>query len=305
MDEAVKQEKQVVFAGHGSGGPMATLATLWFLEKYTSIDCTAVPRCVTFGSPLVGNHIFPHAINRENWSQYFIHFVTRYDIVSRLMFAPYNSIKGGLQQVLDFLNPRSILYKDCSISMSREASFFVENVLTNLSSVASYVACNPMGCTDMLVKNFSSFVEFSPYRPFGTYIFCTRNKKMVVVRNSNAVLQLLSHSSKLQFRDKSAQFAGQILEESLLYNDILQHIAQKDSVIIHMDTASLEVMKTETITLDDLGFVSMHFIFWLVLPFRLCGSSSKRALTSNIIFFTLMAETCLTSYYVKGLYIMS
>lgn len=59
VDGAVKQGKQVVFAGHGLGGPMAIFATLLFLENYTTIDCIAAPRCVTFGSPLVGNRIFP------------------------------------------------------------------------------------------------------------------------------------------------------------------------------------------------------------------------------------------------------
>ncbi|WOG95893.1 hypothetical protein DCAR_0415222 [Daucus carota subsp. sativus] len=254
VDETIREGKQVVFAGHSSGGPMAIFATLWFLEKYTNTECSAAPRCVTFGCPLVGNHIFPHAINRENWSQYFIHFVTKYDIVPRIMFAPCNAFEGGLQQVLDFSNPRSIFYKHTSLITSREASSFVENVLTNLSSVASNVACNLMGCTNLLVQNFSSFVDLSPYRPFGTFIFCTRNRKMVVVRNSNAVLQFLSHSSQLQSRDEGTNFAGQILEESLLYNDILQHSAETDRVITYLDSLSAEALKTGGRALDDLGF---------------------------------------------------
>ncbi|KAK1373585.1 Zinc finger CCCH domain-containing protein 5-like [Heracleum sosnowskyi] len=252
VDGAVGERKQVVFAGHGLGGPMAILATLWFLEKYTRVDCIATPRCVTFGSPLVGNHIFPHAIRRENWSQYFIHFVIKNDIVPCIMFAPYFSVGKELQKVLDFLNPRSLLYKDSSICMSSEASSFVENVLTNLSSVASYVACNLSGDKNLLVDNFSSFMELSPYRPFGTYIFCTNNKIMVVERNSDAVLQLLSHSSTLQSRDEGAKFAGPILEKSLVYNDIFQRRVEEESCIF-LRNASVEFMKTEKMTLDDLG----------------------------------------------------
>ncbi|KAL8092418.1 hypothetical protein AgCh_034627 [Apium graveolens] len=231
---------------------MAIFAALWFLEKYTRVDCIATPRCVTFGSPLVGNHIFPHAIRRENWSQYFIHFVIKNDIVPCIMFAPCFSIEKELQKVLDFLNPRSVLYKDSNICISSEASSFVENVLANLSSVASYVACNLTGYKNLLVDNFSSFMELSPYRPFGTYIFCNNNKRMVVERNSDAVLQLLFHSSTLQSRDEGAKFAGPILEKSLVYNDIFQRSVEEESCI-YLDNATVEFMKTENMSLDDLG----------------------------------------------------
>lgn len=115
------------------------------------------------------------------------------------MFAPYLSVERELQKVLDFLNPRSVLYKHPSICKSSEASSFVENVLTNLSSIASYVGCNLTVCKNLLVDNFSSFVELSPYRPFGTYIFCINNTRTVVVRNSDVVLQLLFHSSQLLY----------------------------------------------------------------------------------------------------------
>lgn len=259
VDGAVKEQKQVVFAGHGLGGPMANFATLWFLEKYTRIGCIATPRCVTFGSPLVGNRILPHAVRRENWSQYFIHFVIRHDIVPCIMFAPYLSVEKELQKVLDFLNPRSVLYKNSSVFLSSEASSFVEKVLTNLSSVASYDACNLAGCKNLLVDNFSSFMELSPYRPFGTYIFCSNNGRMVVVRNSDAVLQLLFHSSQLQSRDECAMFAGQVLEMSLGYKDIFQESVEEERVI-YLDSASVEFMKTEKMTLDDLGLVSTLFL---------------------------------------------
>lgn len=66
VDETIEAERQVVFAGHSSGGLMAIFSTLWFLKNYSRVDCIATYRCVTFGSPLVANHISPDVANREN-----------------------------------------------------------------------------------------------------------------------------------------------------------------------------------------------------------------------------------------------
>ncbi|KAJ4973356.1 hypothetical protein NE237_006530 [Protea cynaroides] len=75
VHRAVKEKRQVVFTGYSLGGPIAIFATILFLQQ------NRIPTlCVTFGSPLVGNEIFGHALQRENWAQYFVHFVMRYDI---------------------------------------------------------------------------------------------------------------------------------------------------------------------------------------------------------------------------------
>ncbi|MCE3051843.1 enhanced disease susceptibility 1 [Datura stramonium] len=77
--EKAMRWKQIVFAGHSSGGPIAILAALWCLEycRTRPNDNLVYPYCMTFGSPLVGDRIWSHALRRENWARYFIHFVMK------------------------------------------------------------------------------------------------------------------------------------------------------------------------------------------------------------------------------------
>ncbi|KAK3225664.1 hypothetical protein Dsin_005526 [Dipteronia sinensis] len=184
--KAATENKQVVFTGHSSGGPIAILAAVWFLQNAMK------PLCITFGSPLVGDRIFNHALSREDWSQYFTHFVMRYDIFPRVSLAPFESTARQLPQILQFLNPkRTVAMKD------EEAEALYVEVMRNASSVASNAACHLMGNTNKLLETVLSFVKLSPYRPFGTYVFCTGNGRLVVVRNPDSVLQILFYSCQL------------------------------------------------------------------------------------------------------------
>ncbi|KAF7134982.1 hypothetical protein RHSIM_Rhsim08G0167000 [Rhododendron simsii] len=231
VKKAVTAKKQIVFAGHSSGGPTAILATFWFLEEYIrKSSSTTTPLCVTFGSPLVGDRIIPHALRRENWDTYFIHFVMRYDIVPRLMLAPLSSIGGELQPVLHFFNPRSSYFGKNSVAMAKEASDFFMNVMRNVSSVASHIACNLMGSTNPLLETLTSFIEPSPYRPFGTYVFCTGNGKLVVAKNSDAVSQILFYSCQLQCEAEIKEVAGKSLKEHLWYENELQESLEMQNV---------------------------------------------------------------------------
>ena len=149
---------------------------------------------MTFGCPLTGNHIFSHSLRHENWAHYFIHFVMRYDIVPRIMLAPISSIKLEFQKVLQFLNAKSVNLARASID-TFDASNFYMKVMKNASFVVSHAACNLMGNTNLLLEIVSNFIPLSPYKPFGTYVFCTGNGKLVILRNPYAVLQLLFYSS--------------------------------------------------------------------------------------------------------------
>ncbi|KAI3685165.1 hypothetical protein L6452_34401 [Arctium lappa] len=194
VERAVKKEKPIVFTGHSTGGPVAILAALWYLEKYTRSSGQPPCKCVTFGSPLVGDRIFTHALNRENWARFFLHFVGRYDIVPRITLAPFSSLGNEFLRILEFLNPNSRNFQKSSSLTSQDALAFFNKVLKNASSVASHAACTLMGSTNSLLEIISSFVELSPYKPSGTYIFCTGNGKMVHVSNLNSVLQILFYS---------------------------------------------------------------------------------------------------------------
>ncbi|XP_058180502.1 protein EDS1L-like [Rhododendron vialii] len=231
VNKAVAEKKQIVFAGHSSGGPTAILATFWFLEEYVRKSSSPMtPLCVTFGSPLVGDRIIPHAVRRENWDTYFIHFVMRYDIVPRLMLAPLSSIGGKLQPVLHFFNPRSSYFGNDSVAMAKEASDFFTEVMRNVWSVASNIACSLMGSTNSLLETLTSCIELSPYRPFGTYIFCTGNGKLVVAKNSDAVLQILFYSCQLQCEAEITEVAGKSLKEHLGYENELQGSLEMQNV---------------------------------------------------------------------------
>ncbi|VVB04790.1 unnamed protein product [Arabis nemorensis] len=105
VETASKSGKQIVFTGHSSGGATAILATVWYLQNHfiTNPNGLPEPRCVTFGAPLLGDYVFKHALGREKWSRFFTNFVTRFDIVPRIMLAQKASVQT-LPRVLSQLS---------------------------------------------------------------------------------------------------------------------------------------------------------------------------------------------------------
>ncbi|KAJ9677599.1 hypothetical protein PVL29_022534 [Vitis rotundifolia] len=250
LAEKVKKiagKKQVVFTGYSSGAPMAILATLYLLEKTEPNQ--SPPRCVTFGSPLVGDRIFGHAVRREKWSDHFIHFVMRYDVIPRIMLGPSSEHK----QILDFFNPRSEYLKR---PIDPPLGFY-STVMRNASLVANYDACNLMGCRIPALETLRTFIELSPYRPFGTYIFCTGNGKLVVVRNPNAVLQILFYCAQWT-QEEAAEVAKRSLYEHLAYKDEIKESLGMQNVVYLDRLEELPVSSdgspaTVNTALNDLG----------------------------------------------------
>ncbi|KAJ7945928.1 Enhanced disease susceptibility 1 [Quillaja saponaria] len=220
VQTAVTEKKKIVFTGHSSGAPIAILAALRALEKKRESNSQISLLCVTFGSPLVGNRIFSHALRREKWSDYFINFVARYDIVPRVLLAPLSSIQQNLDTILQFFNPQSPNFKKGLTGRSRdETKDFYLTVMKNAATITSHAACNLMQSTNLLVETITSFFEPSPYRPFGTYIFCTENGKLIVIKNPDAILQLLFHSFQLSNEARGAEV---VLQKHLNYQSELQ-----------------------------------------------------------------------------------
>ncbi|KAJ9677595.1 hypothetical protein PVL29_022533 [Vitis rotundifolia] len=227
---------------------MAILATLYFLEKPEPNQ--SPPRCVTFGSPLVGDRIFGHAVRREKWSDHFIHFVMRYDVIPRIMLGPSSTEH---KQILDFFNPRSESFRQPIDS----SSGFYSSVMRNASLVANYDACNLMGCRIPALETLRTFIELSPYRPFGTYIFCTGNGKLVVVRNPNAVLQILFYCAQWT-QEEAAEVAKGSLYEHLAYKDEIKESLGMQNVVYLDRLEELPVSSdgspaTVNAALNDLG----------------------------------------------------
>ncbi|KAJ1421784.1 Fungal lipase-like domain [Sesbania bispinosa] len=237
VDKAMSKHKQIVFSGHSSGGPIAILATLWALEKYLTPKSHGgiPPLCVTFGSPLVGNHLFSHATRRENWSHYFLHFVMRYDIVPRILLAPLSSFDQRFEPISQFFNPKSKSFLSESIGRVTETSEFYFAVMSNAATVTSYAACKLAGTKDLTLETLANFITLSPYRPFGTYIFCTANGKegkQIIISNPDAVLQLLFFSAQLSTEAEAAQVSLRSLREHLIYGTGLQQTSRKQNVVL-------------------------------------------------------------------------
>ncbi|VVA16982.1 PREDICTED: lipase PAD4 [Prunus dulcis] len=216
VQDAINERKSIIFTGHSTGGAIAALATIWFLQKYPKTNA-ATFFCVTFGSPLVGNHIISHALRRENWSQYFIHFVMRYDIVPRILLAPLSSIHQGLQKILPFFDLKSPYFRSQILGTSREAWHLYTNVMRDASALTTHVASQLMGSTNLVLQTVKHFIKLSPYKPFGTYVFCTGNGKLVVLKNPEAVLQTLFYSCQLSSEMEWAAIAHNCLNEHFSY----------------------------------------------------------------------------------------
>ncbi|XP_056170511.1 protein EDS1L-like isoform X2 [Syzygium oleosum] len=160
VTKAVKKKNQIVFAGHSSGGPIAIYATVWFLEEYgrSNETQTSRPLCLTFGSPLTADCTFCHAVQREGWSDCFVHFVTKHDIVPRILLAPRSSTTELLQEIPPFFNPHH------KADEAKVALLF-GNVMKTASCVASQAACALTESKHTLFDTMSRFIKLSPYRP--------------------------------------------------------------------------------------------------------------------------------------------
>lgn len=256
------EKKQVVFTGHSSGGAIAILATVWLLENYLRPDQTIMPPvCMTFGSPLVGNFIFSHALARESWSKYFIHFVLRYDIVPRIALAPLSSIEAQLPQMLSLL--KTMPAAPVQEPLRKAFAQFYLTVMRNASCVASQAACKMMGNTNPLMETIASFIKQSPYRPFGVYVFCTGNGKLVVVKNPDAVLQILFYSLQLSSEVELSEIAYRSFRDHWNYQNELQEGLCKPSFMLLDKLDQIPLTSTDatddsrtSMALKDIGLVS-------------------------------------------------
>ncbi|KAJ4851387.1 hypothetical protein Tsubulata_006707 [Turnera subulata] len=259
VGEAVRSKKQVIFTGHSSGGAVAILATIWFLEEYRRKEHLDVkPYCVTYGSPLVGDRIINHSLRREDWSCFFINVVNRYDIVPRVLLAPFSSTDKHLQQVSNFFNQKS----QSKRVLPENASDFYKSVIRNASSVASHAACKLMGSTNALLETVSSFVGLSPYRPIGTYVFCTGDRRPVMISNSDAILQTLFYSCQLSVAGDLQEIARKSFNDHLKYKqDILGSLQWESAIVldhqrlgaIPLSSGTPYVESTTNEALDNLG----------------------------------------------------
>lgn len=266
VEKAKNENKPMIFTGHSSGGPIAIFATVWFLEEHKRSLKKEIPRvfCLTFASPLTTDRTFCHAIRREGWSDYFVHFVMKLDIIPRILLAPSSSVEGLLKEIHDFKSPHhKPILEDLIPS-------FV-NVRKNASSVANHAACALTGSKHTLFDTMSRFIKLSPYRPCGKYFFCTETHVLVVVENPDAVLQLLFYSLHMKSDPELKKIAEESLKACWRYKDALDKSLAKPTVV-SLDLQELPLSSNDD-TLNDLNLGTSAR-----LCLRAAGESEKKKL---------------------------
>ncbi|VYS59704.1 unnamed protein product [Arabidopsis thaliana] len=250
VQSAVDRKQQVVFTGHSFGGATAILATVWYLETYFIRDAYAAPepRCVTFGAPLVGDYIFKHALGRENWSRFFVNFVTRFDIVPRIMLARKTTIEQTLSYVLGKLDSTRAPIQESDQVITE----FYTRVMRDTYTVASKAVCQLIGNGEAFLETLSSFYELSPYRPVGTFVFSTQ-KRLVVVNNSDAILQMLFYTCQSNDEQELSVIPFLSIRDHHGYEELVQSIGIK--LLNHLDLHNplLDGENSIGSALDDLG----------------------------------------------------
>lgn len=265
--EASHERRQIIFTGHSAGGPIAIFATIWLFEYLRSEGIqpsSTSHNCLTFGSPLTADHIFCHAVRRENWSDHFVHFVMRYDIVPRIPLAPPSSTRGVLPQILSLFNHPNA--RDLLAGGGTLASEFFVNVTRNASCAATHAACTLMGSTNMLMDTISGFIELSPYRPFGTFLFCSGSGRLLVVKNPDAVLQVLFYSLQLSSEIEGPEVAKACLYTHLDYENEINECLGRRGTVYFDKLGEIPLNSCDSIdpqitaideTLNDFGLVSI------------------------------------------------
>lgn len=277
VERAVSSRKQIVFTGHSSGGATAILATVWYLETYfrTNPNGLPKPRCVTFGAPLVGDYIFKHALGREHWSLFFTNFVTRFDIVPRIMLARKASIEKTLPHVL----PQLGRTRDSIQENDQGIAEFYKTVMKDTATVAYRAVCEMIGNGEAFLETLSSFLELSPYRPVGTFVFST-GTRLVSVNNSDAILQILFYASQSSNEQEWSQIPCQSMRDHYSYEELVQN---------HLDLHHLLLDGENSIVpaLNDLGLVNLSLFQFVQLhsSILLCFCIRKIICTIHVSFF--------------------
>eukprot|EP00253_Pinus_taeda_P019332 PITA_19332 len=217
-DSKQRQLKPIIFVGHSLGGAVATLVTLWVLEKRLR---QSSPLCITFGSPLVGDVGLVEAVGSENWAGNFCHVVSQHDIVPRMLLAPFESIVEPLIAILPYWE--SIMAHD---SKHVPDSFMQDAGRTLLHNVLQYTGTTANYGVDSR-NELDGLIKRSPYRPFGTYMFCS-GEGAACIDNSKTVLKIL-HLTMQSHEKPSDTIVQDCFSEHIGYGSVLERVIKKST----------------------------------------------------------------------------
>ncbi|PIA47625.1 hypothetical protein AQUCO_01400328v1 [Aquilegia coerulea] len=228
--------KAIIFTGHSIGGAIASLAALWLMSLSTHHSVMSI----TFGSPLLGNESLSKAILRERWGGNFMNVVSKHDIVPRLLFAPLAMVGTQLNNLLQLwllsMTSPQFGHIASQVSDNNEIHEFHRYILDHVTAAATTTQDESMK---------------SLYRPFGSYLFCSRGGA-ICVDNTVAVVNMLY----LMFTDSSANSS---IDDHLHYGEVVMRVSQqflrKAGVTqgIHLSDSSYEVGLSSALDASGLG----------------------------------------------------
>jgi len=197
--------KTIVITGHSIGGASASLCALWLLSylHHRSSSTSVSVLCITFGSPMLGNGSFSHAILKQRWGGNFCHVVSKHDIMPRLLFAPITPYTAQLNFLLQFWQ------------LSTSAPGFgkltgpVSDQLQELFNVV-------MSCLDAATQDGEGSTPIL-FQPFGSYLFVS-SEGAVCVDSSTAVIKMMH----LMFASGSPACS---IEDHLKYGDYVKKLS--------------------------------------------------------------------------------
>eukprot|EP00253_Pinus_taeda_P021819 PITA_21819 len=206
-DSKQRKLKPIIFVGHSIGGAIATLATLWVLEKRLR---QISPFCITFGCPLVGNERLVEAVGCENWGGNFCHVVSKHDIVPRMLLAPIESIAKPFTTICSY-------WQGINVPDS-----LIQDAARTLLTLLNHALVSPS----------------SPYRSFGTYMLCSSNGA-ACVENAQTVLEML----RLTMQSEQTSFEEIVqacVSEHIRYGSVLEEVMQNSIRGIRIANSSSE-----------------------------------------------------------------
>lgn len=115
-----------------------------------------------------------------------------------------------------------------------------------------------MGCSNSLLGTLSSFVDLSPYRPSGTWVFVTIEGQLIVMQNSDAVLQVLFYLMQLNPQEQLSQVAYRSLNEHWQYDLKLKEWIVRNREVFSLLNAEIDAGGLD---LGNLKLVNI-FLMW-------------------------------------------
>lgn len=174
-----QEVKVIIITGHSLGATTATLTALWLLSQ-PDVSPISV-RCVTFGTPLLGNESLSQAILREKWGGSFYNVVSKLDLMPRLFFAPQASSTSEMHVLVRSWR---------SAIASRNPEKFVEKFVGKLQNKKiNRFFRSIKGCVERAAKSEGG-AKSSLHWPLGSYLFCSEDG-VIHLDNAKYVVKMM------------------------------------------------------------------------------------------------------------------